>query len=139
MPEWIDVNKVHIRNGGAPFAEIETIEGLIKASYGDFIVQEFMGEFYPCKPDLFLAMYDKAPARLKDGREDFSVVADDVLAAKYFHTQTEHWRIGKELYKRKIEKQAAEKGVVFRKKRNYGGGTEWGILRTGYGRTALSH
>lgn len=116
LPDWFDHKKVHIFNGKEKaMAEIETIEGVLECEEGDFIIQQFEGEFYTCTPDLFYATYDKAPARLRDGREDYSVVEDDVLAAKYFHTQTEHWRIGKEIYKRKIEKQVAEKGVVFGK------------------------
>lgn len=69
MPEWLDLNKVHIRNGGAPFAEIETLEGLMTASYGDFIIQGVKGEFYPCKPDIFLATYNE----VKDDVPPFDV------------------------------------------------------------------
>lgn len=111
MPEWIDLNKVHIRNGGAPFAEIETIEGLIKASYGDFIVQEFMGEFYPCKPDIFLATYDKAPKCYPNGDEDFTELSDTDLAVMRLAADNRSKRLGKEVYRRTLLKQVGGKGV----------------------------
>lgn len=59
FPAWLNLDKVHIFGGDSPFAEIETLEGLMKASYGDFIIQGVKGEFYPCKPDIFLATYEE--------------------------------------------------------------------------------
>lgn len=38
---------------------IETLEGSMKASSGDFIIKGLKGEFYPCKPDIFEASYEK--------------------------------------------------------------------------------
>jgi hypothetical protein len=38
---------------------IETLEGDMKASIGDFIIKGVKGEFYPCKPDIFEESYDK--------------------------------------------------------------------------------
>jgi hypothetical protein len=38
---------------------IKTLEGKMKASIGDFIIKGVQGEFYPCKPDIFAATYDK--------------------------------------------------------------------------------
>ncbi len=37
---------------------IPTLEGLMKASIGDFIIKGIKGEVYPCKPDIFAATYD---------------------------------------------------------------------------------
>lgn len=37
---------------------IETLEGDMKASFGDFIIKGVSGEFYPCKPDIFHKTYD---------------------------------------------------------------------------------
>lgn len=37
---------------------IKTLEGRITASPGDWIIKGVMGEFYPCKPDVFIATYD---------------------------------------------------------------------------------
>lgn len=38
---------------------IPTLEGLMEASVGDWIIKGVKGEFYPCKPDVFHATYDK--------------------------------------------------------------------------------
>lgn len=115
MPDWLDLDKVRIFNGGAPFAEIETLEGLMTASYGDFIIQGVKGEFYPCKPDIFLATYDRAPVLLKNGSEDYSVLDDRTLAGKLREAKEAYQRLGLESYKRTIEKQVEGKGVVFGK------------------------
>ena len=40
--------------------EIETLEGTMRADYGDFIIKGIKGEFYPCKPDIFEATYEEA-------------------------------------------------------------------------------
>ncbi len=38
--------------------EIETLEGTMAASVGDYIIKGIKGEFYPCKPDIFVATYE---------------------------------------------------------------------------------
>jgi len=38
--------------------EIPTLEGVMKASPGDWIIKGVQGEYYPCKPDIFEATYD---------------------------------------------------------------------------------
>lgn len=38
---------------------IRTLEGEHIANMNDFIIQGIHGEFYPCKPDIFLKTYDK--------------------------------------------------------------------------------
>lgn len=37
---------------------IKTLEGLVNASPGDWIIKGIKGEFYPCKPDIFAATYE---------------------------------------------------------------------------------
>lgn len=37
---------------------IQTLEGNMKASIGDYIIKGLNGEFYPCKPDIFHKSYD---------------------------------------------------------------------------------
>lgn len=37
---------------------IATLEGIMHASLGDWIIRGVKGEFYPCKPDVFEATYD---------------------------------------------------------------------------------
>jgi hypothetical protein len=36
---------------------IETLEGNMHASFGDYIIKGIKGEFYPCKPDIFKLTY----------------------------------------------------------------------------------
>lgn len=38
---------------------IETLEGRMLASLGDFIIKGVNGEFYPCKPDVFFKTYEE--------------------------------------------------------------------------------
>jgi hypothetical protein len=38
--------------------EIDTLEGTMVASPGDWIIKGVKGEFYPCKPDIFEATYE---------------------------------------------------------------------------------
>ena len=39
--------------------DIETIIGAMRANVGDFVVRGSHGEFYPCKPDVFEAVYEE--------------------------------------------------------------------------------
>ena len=41
------------------YMEIRTLEGVMKASIGDYIIKGVNGEFYPCKPDIFEKTYEK--------------------------------------------------------------------------------
>ena len=41
-----------------PVLKIETLEGLMVAAEGDYIIKGVQGEFYPCKPDIFEQTYD---------------------------------------------------------------------------------
>lgn len=40
------------------YVDIGTLEGLMVASPGDWIIKGVKGEFYPCKPDIFAELYD---------------------------------------------------------------------------------
>ncbi len=46
-----------IRNSRNIF--IETLEGAMMTTPGDWIIKGIAGEFYPCKPDIFEATYDE--------------------------------------------------------------------------------
>lgn len=45
---------------GMPAVEIETLEGKLRASPNDWIIKGVKGEYYPCKPDIFEATYERA-------------------------------------------------------------------------------
>lgn len=40
------------------YYRIETLEGSMLASPGDWIIRGLRGELYPCKPDIFAATYE---------------------------------------------------------------------------------
>ncbi|MBT2412625.1 hypothetical protein J7I94_19015 [Streptomyces sp. ISL-12] len=42
-----------------PHVLISTLEGVMRADAGDFIICGVDGEFYPCKPDIFARTYDE--------------------------------------------------------------------------------
>ena len=37
---------------------INTLEGVMEASPGDWVIRGVAGEFYPCKPDIFEQTYE---------------------------------------------------------------------------------
>ena len=47
FPEWLD---------------IPTLENVMKASLGDWVIRGVRGEFYPCKPDIFAETYEEVRA-----------------------------------------------------------------------------
>ena len=50
FPDW-DENE-------CPIIKIQTLEGIMIASIGDWIIKGIKGEFYPCKHDIFEATYE---------------------------------------------------------------------------------
>lgn len=50
--------EVLYKNPKNPVLRIETLEGVMEASIGDYIIKGINGEFYPCKPDIFKATYE---------------------------------------------------------------------------------
>lgn len=51
--------RLSYKNPENPILKIETLEGTIDASIGDYIIKGISGEFYPCKPDIFKATYER--------------------------------------------------------------------------------
>jgi len=39
---------------------IQTLEGQMRVTFGDWIIKGVKGEFYPCKPDIFEMTYEPA-------------------------------------------------------------------------------
>ena len=56
VEELEDFSQMMLKQG---YIEIETLEGYMKASFGDYIIKGIKGEFYPCKPDVFIATYEE--------------------------------------------------------------------------------
>lgn len=47
-------------NGKKPIGVgIKTLEGFMLVENGDWIIKGIKGEYYPCKPDIFEATYEK--------------------------------------------------------------------------------
>ena len=40
------------------FVAVKTLEGVMVANVGDYIIKGVKGEIYPCKPDIFEMTYD---------------------------------------------------------------------------------
>lgn len=66
--QWLGSNFVEIDNfitvphetfPSQGVIKIPTLEGVMEATEGDFIIKGVKGEFYPCKPDIFEATYDE--------------------------------------------------------------------------------
>ena len=70
MPDWFcdkrSANEITTHNvddrwrGGPDVALIKTLEGTMRAEYGDWIIRGVQGEVYPCKPDIFAETYEPA-------------------------------------------------------------------------------
>ena len=43
---------------GPAWCEIKTLEGVMVAKAGDYIIKGVEGEIYPCKPDIFEKTYE---------------------------------------------------------------------------------
>ena len=54
-------DKEHPYGFDYPTIAINTLEGQMLASAGDWIIKGVLGEFYPCKPDVFEAVYSPVP------------------------------------------------------------------------------
>ena len=56
---WITCNKYADFDNGKPVLKIQTLEGVMTAQLGDYIIKGVAGEFYPCKPNIFEATYEE--------------------------------------------------------------------------------
>jgi hypothetical protein len=59
VARWISNGGGEIEDFGVNFIEIETLEGTMLASPGDWVIRGVKGEFYPCKPDIFEETYEE--------------------------------------------------------------------------------
>ena len=57
--EIIEWSNGLIKKGLDGGLRIPTLEGVMVANTGDFIIKGVEGEFYPCKPDIFHKTYSK--------------------------------------------------------------------------------
>ena len=61
MPDWFieEMNRNAVLTYEDGTCVIVTLEGEMRANYGDYIIKGVQGELYPCKPDIFEATYEK--------------------------------------------------------------------------------
>ena len=78
---------------------IETLEGTMHASAGDYIITGVNGEQYPCKPDIFKKTYDEISDEIYD--EDL-VRRQSVLNILLYHNATQHLKMIKNLPKKEF-------------------------------------
>lgn len=66
--EWfwdaVSENKIILYNFGKNYpeparCEIKTLEGVMTAETGDYVIKGVKGEIYPCKPDIFKVTYER--------------------------------------------------------------------------------
>lgn len=65
IKHWMDGNEYRqpgMQTCDMTMLEIPTLEGVMNASPGDWIIKGVQGEFYPCKPDIFDATYEAVEA-----------------------------------------------------------------------------
>ena len=66
--QWVGDNTAEVMEFVGPMIHptssstlgIRTLEGVMDAAVGDWIIKGVKGEFYPCKPDIFEMTYDRA-------------------------------------------------------------------------------
>jgi hypothetical protein len=66
--QWLGSNQVEVISFCKDFARIDiankleiiTLDGVMNASVNDYIIRGVNGEFYPCKPDIFMKTYESA-------------------------------------------------------------------------------
>ena len=60
-PCWVfdglDTGVLTVENQGDLY--VNTLEGKMLVSIGDYIIKGIQGELYPCKPDIFEATYEQ--------------------------------------------------------------------------------
>lgn len=54
----ISFDESRANNYGQMLCKIKTLEGVMQAYEGDYIVKGVQGEIYPCKPDIFEKTYE---------------------------------------------------------------------------------
>jgi hypothetical protein len=57
LPDEFHGAIILFRDGGSCF--IETLEGMHECRVNDWIIKGVAGEYYPCKPDIFEATYER--------------------------------------------------------------------------------
>ncbi|MGN1327545.1 MAG: hypothetical protein ACI4VQ_05690 [Clostridia bacterium] len=95
IPMWMQehIRKNNVSNidafleGVNEVVKIKTLEGVMNAVQGDYIVKGVKGEIYPCKAEVFEQTYEYIPLR--------HINIDDELAGKFIYLDEAHY-LGKD-------------------------------------------
>ena len=91
IKDWLGENLLAEARYSSPIHwiyRIKTLEGNMRVTEGDFIIKGVKGEFYPCKPDIFEATYEKTVEELlneynkPETRERLTELRDQELVLK---------------------------------------------------------
>ena len=84
IPDWA-MDKVtektiilHKDEEGKTYADIVTLEGTMRADYGDYVIKGVNGEVYPCKEDIFKKTYDSVTEKTE--KEKLREIFIDAIA-----------------------------------------------------------
>ena len=58
VDELVEFCEGNLKSNPLVGAVIETLEGKMTVTIGDYIIKGVKGEFYPCKPDIFEMTYE---------------------------------------------------------------------------------
>jgi hypothetical protein len=82
LDAWLDA--LGVEDGSGLYGKddglcIDTLEGTMTVSLGDWIIRGVQGEFYPCKPDIFKATYEPVSTPQKpERRADCMAVGEGI-------------------------------------------------------------
>ena len=64
QPDWFLEHKdnLHETVVNHTYLSINTLEGVMRANPGDYVIKGIKGEIYPCKEDVFILTYDEVNA-----------------------------------------------------------------------------
>lgn len=70
--------------------DIPTLEGVMHVSYGDYVIKGVQGEFYPCKPDIFLETYSEVEEGTSNlvvyARRELELIGEDEDVIEWYLT-----------------------------------------------------
>ena len=61
LHDWIGIEHGGTGENCDAGVYIDTLEGQMHVSVGDYVIRGVEGEFYPCKPGIFAATYEESP------------------------------------------------------------------------------
>ena len=85
---------------------IPTLEGIMVANTGDYIIRGVKGEYYPCKPDIFEMTYELASTLPQQEISDEEIQAEAIKRSSKYQDSAlfeNTWEEAIEWYKEKLQ------------------------------------